>query len=72
MRMSLELKSFYMFQVSYDNNEFLNQRYGQAFCNYFGLHKVNMPVLKEKFNKLYNEEDDSKTISIIKEIFEFN
>ena len=67
VKMSLEAREYINFKRMYRNNEYPNQRFGQAFYNHFKLHKSSHPT---DFNGLF-ELNGEKAIEVIHTIFEF-
>ena len=66
--MSIEGAKWAEFCKAYKSKEYGDQRIGQAFYNYFNLHKMsNQDALKGLY-----ETDGDKAMSLIRELFDFH
>lgn len=66
--MSIESAKWQDFCKRYKENEYGDQRIGQAFYNYFNLHKMSN---QDALRGLY-ETDGDKAMSLIRELFDFH
>lgn len=66
-KMMLELYQYKIFLNLWSENYFIHQRFGQAFYNYFSLHKITE---QDKLCNLY-EKDGSEALTLIDQLFEF-
>ncbi len=66
-KLSLELHKYQNFRMKFNNGEFGQQRFGQAFHDYFELHKMTN---SENFATIY-EKDGEEAKALISQTFEF-
>ena len=59
--MMFERRAYLYFLKEYKNGKYPNQRFGQAFYNYFNLHKVSD---QSQFKNLYELDGDNAKIFI--------
>lgn len=68
MSMSIEKAKWEDFCKAYKTKEYQGQRIGQAFYNYFNLHKMSN---QDALNGLY-ETDGDNAMLLIQELFDFH